>query len=328
MALAISFEDATVKQLRHDGNKEGVVGGATVTPFFGSRHTRQQPSGLGSHNSEDVEIPDATLTQFDPGKISRPHFHLNDQFQVVVDGKGTLGRHDLTPYSVHFSRAYTPYGPLVSDCRCGMTLFILRAHPDPGSQRLPQERAQLLNVRDREPWQITRSFTLPSLASDAHGGGVELRPIADMQDPHHLAVYTLRMKPDTTTLAPDPSHGDGQYLIVLKGSLLHSDKEHPARALVFVRPEEGQFAVNAGHEGLDALVLNYPVPRTCATSRSKHRITESKTWQCSLCSFVYDEEAGLPDDGIAPGTRWEDLPKTWNCPDCSAPRDDFHVIEH
>ena len=39
---------------------------------------------------------------------------------------------------------------------------------------------------------------------------------------------------------------------------------------------------------------------------------------CVVCGFIYEEEFGLPEDGIAPGTRWEDIPDTWQCPDCFA----------
>ena len=42
-----------------------------------------------------------------------------------------------------------------------------------------------------------------------------------------------------------------------------------------------------------------------------------------LCAFIYDEAAGMPDEGIAPGTRWADVPETWTCPDCSASKADF-----
>ncbi len=52
-----------------------------------------------------------------------------------------------------------------------------------------------------------------------------------------------------------------------------------------------------------------------------------KQWQCSLCGFVYDEKAGRPEDGISPGTRWEDVPPTWSCPDCSALKSDFGALD-
>ncbi len=50
-------------------------------------------------------------------------------------------------------------------------------------------------------------------------------------------------------------------------------------------------------------------------------------WMCVVCGYIYDEALGAPDDGIAPGTRWADVPETWTCPDCGATRDDFEMIE-
>jgi rubredoxin len=52
-----------------------------------------------------------------------------------------------------------------------------------------------------------------------------------------------------------------------------------------------------------------------------------KSWLCIICGWVYDEEAGSPEDGIAPGTRWEDVPDYWVCPDCGAGKEDFEMIE-
>ncbi len=51
-----------------------------------------------------------------------------------------------------------------------------------------------------------------------------------------------------------------------------------------------------------------------------------RTWMCVVCGFVYDEAAGLPEEGIAPGTRWEDVPDTWTCPDCGVTKDDFEMM--
>ncbi|WP_090208976.1 rubredoxin [Ectothiorhodospira magna] len=51
-----------------------------------------------------------------------------------------------------------------------------------------------------------------------------------------------------------------------------------------------------------------------------------KTYQCVICGFVYDEAKGLPDDGIAPGTPWEDVPEDWLCPECSADKSDFEEM--
>ncbi|HSC84354.1 MAG TPA: rubredoxin [Pseudomonas sp.] len=52
-----------------------------------------------------------------------------------------------------------------------------------------------------------------------------------------------------------------------------------------------------------------------------------KKWQCVICGFIYDEAQGLPEEGITPGTRWEDIPADWVCPDCGASKADFEMIE-
>ena len=44
---------------------------------------------------------------------------------------------------------------------------------------------------------------------------------------------------------------------------------------------------------------------------------------CTLCGYEYDEEAGLPEEGIPPGTKWEDIPDDFVCPACGAEKDMF-----
>ncbi|PRA26232.1 rubredoxin-NAD(+) reductase [Pseudomonas poae] len=52
-----------------------------------------------------------------------------------------------------------------------------------------------------------------------------------------------------------------------------------------------------------------------------------KKWLCIICGWIYDEALGWPDDGIAPGTRWEDIPEDWLCPECKVGKADFEMIE-
>ena len=54
--------------------------------------------------------------------------------------------------------------------------------------------------------------------------------------------------------------------------------------------------------------------------------SEAGQWVCVICGFVYDEAAGIPADGIAPGTRWEDVPEDWACPDCGAMKAEFEMV--
>ncbi len=48
-----------------------------------------------------------------------------------------------------------------------------------------------------------------------------------------------------------------------------------------------------------------------------------KKYVCTVCGYVYDEAAGIPDSGIAPGTKWEDIPDDWTCPLCGATKGEF-----
>lgn len=52
-----------------------------------------------------------------------------------------------------------------------------------------------------------------------------------------------------------------------------------------------------------------------------------KVYMCVICGFLYEEEKGLPEHGIPPGTLWQDVPETWTCPDCGAGKDEFEMIE-
>ena len=48
-------------------------------------------------------------------------------------------------------------------------------------------------------------------------------------------------------------------------------------------------------------------------------------YECGVCGYVYDEDAGDPDNGVEPGTAWEDVPDTWVCPICGATKDQFNA---
>lgn len=306
MPLAVALQDVKGNQQRRD-----LEGGAL-------RRTSFIESGK--------DAPQAFMVQYDPNRVSRAHFHEVDQFQIVIDGKGKIGRHELRPYCVHFARAHTPYGPLVADGE-GMTFLTLRRRLDLGAQRLPESKAHLEQVPNRRPWQITQPVTFGAEPQTTTHSGVLVEPISGVKDDEGLAGYTVSMQSGATAYAPDPSRGDGQYVVVLEGSLLHGGKEYKSITVVSVEPHEGPFEIRAGAQGLKGLVLTFPRNAGKQSAAAESPDSGLKTWQCVLCAFVYDEEAGLPEDGIAAGTRWQDVPETWTCPDCAASKSDFQMIE-
>lgn len=49
-------------------------------------------------------------------------------------------------------------------------------------------------------------------------------------------------------------------------------------------------------------------------------------YECTVCGYVYNEAEGHPDAGIAPGTKWEDIPDDFVCPVCGVSKDMFEKI--
>ena len=290
-----------------------------------NRVERPLPRGLGwrtnflthPEGTDVTEEPMGFLVEGNHERVIRPHFHENDQFQVVVAGGGVLGKHKLSVHAVHFSRAYTPYGPINFGAE-GLSFLTLRARKDPGAQYIPEARDKLTAVENRKPWQITEApdFT--------RTGDISLKPFSQIRDERGLAAYSLSLAPNATVTAPDPAQSGGQHIIVTKGSLSYQGRAYNAVTIAFVKPHEGAWQITAGAEGLEALVLNYPrriavAANDAVAAKSPHQ----RVWQCALCSFTYDEAKGMPDDGVPAGTRWEDVPETWTCPDCSASKSDF-----
>lgn len=52
-----------------------------------------------------------------------------------------------------------------------------------------------------------------------------------------------------------------------------------------------------------------------------------RKYVCNDCDHIYDEAKGDPESDIPPGTRWDDLPDDWTCPECGAPREEFELLE-
>ena len=63
----------------------------------------------------------------------------------------------------------------------------------------------------------------------------------------------------------------------------------------------------------------------CAKKTSKENFIMK--YVCDVCGWEYDEEKGYPEGGIAPGTKWKDIPDDFECPLCSVGKDQFSVAE-
>ncbi|MFC1899247.1 rubredoxin [Chloroflexota bacterium] len=50
-------------------------------------------------------------------------------------------------------------------------------------------------------------------------------------------------------------------------------------------------------------------------------------YKCMVCGYIYDPEVGDPDNGVAAGTSFENLPDDWVCPNCGVPKTDFEKMD-
>ncbi|QGZ63900.1 rubredoxin [Paraburkholderia acidisoli] len=101
-------------------------------------------------------------------------------------------------------------------------------------------------------------------------------------------------------------------LDTLQTKLAARDSTAPPLVVALDTPPRGTEAAPAG---------------TIAASAPAGTGTGFKSWVCVICGWVYDEEAGAPDDGLAPGTRWADVPDDWRCPLCDVGKEDFALVE-
>lgn len=51
-----------------------------------------------------------------------------------------------------------------------------------------------------------------------------------------------------------------------------------------------------------------------------------KKWKCSICGYIYDPSIGDPDNGVKPGTAFEEISEDWACPACGATKDMFEPV--
>lgn len=58
-----------------------------------------------------------------------------------------------------------------------------------------------------------------------------------------------------------------------------------------------------------------------------NEVAQHARWVCQVCNWVYDEAAGAPEHGIAPGTAFTDIPEDWYCPECGVTKADFELLE-
>lgn len=215
-----------------------------TTTFVGTNWMTRNDPGAPPLPEPGALYPMAFLVEQPPGSVVQAHYHQADQFQVVVAGGGSLGRHKVRPITVHYTNAHTPYGPIAAGEE-GIHYFTLRNGYDPGARYMPASAKELKAVKGRDPWQTTTEPVAPG----AEGGEALLAPRED-----GLAAWRHRLAPGAVLRGPDPARGRGQFWLVVEGSL----DGMPPLSLLFLGPEEEALQARAGAEGAEVVVMQYP----------------------------------------------------------------------
>lgn len=209
-------------------------------------------NGLITSPAQDALGPQAFLVEQDPSTIIEPHFHLQNEFQVVVEGNGFLGRHVVEPVRVHYAGAHTGYGPITAGSR-GLSYFTLRARMDPGAQFLPGARHKMQKGQKRH---LLGQAHTPSSVAGLVTAQTEQLELWEPQ-PDGIGAWALRAGRNATAAMPG-SHGASRYLLIIGGVLVLNGERLPRFATAFVPPQENPM-LRAGTEGMELLVLQFPI---------------------------------------------------------------------
>ena len=71
----------------------------------------------------------------------------------------------------------------------------------------------------------------------------------------------------------------------------------------------------------------YHIMKRKSLIKNKKGDEEMDKYVCVVCGYIYDPAVGDPDNGIAPGISFDDLPEEWVCPVCGAPQNEFDLAE-
>jgi len=213
------------------------------------------------------EVPQLLLVQQEvPGSQILPHFHGIDQFQVFMDGNGRLGNHAIAPISIHYTNAWTGYGPIVAGEK-GMSYYVMRPGFDSlGSQYVHVPESRQYIKRGPKRFLLAENISRKSKEDLRRLSGIEIERAIDVGAEDKDAgvfAHVVSIAPTSSFTGSDPRLGGGQVMLVLEGSLTYEGKQMGERAAIAITSEEDPVTVSSGAEGVQILYLQYALrPKT------------------------------------------------------------------
>jgi hypothetical protein len=200
--------------------------------------------------SNPGQRPNAFFVEQPPSLTLATHFHAANQFQVFVHGSGRLGKHEIAPVTVHYTNAFSPYGP-INSLADGLCYFTFRDDYDPGARFLPEAIVELQKTKRR--YATSKPLDAPKDRPITTEQRIDMIPLAEdgmgaiRVDAPNKATMLTRM---------DPAHND-RFILVLTGEIDCGDTVIGPRDCIFLARDEAPL-VTARDGGASLLLLQFP----------------------------------------------------------------------
>lgn len=222
-----------------------------LSPYVGTAPTRGRYEP--GNEANDDGMPQGFLVEQPSGAVTPPHFHDHEQFQVIVDGGGFMGKKAATPLSVHYAGGHTPYGPITAGDD-GIFYFTLRSRWDAGAKYMPASRDKLKPVKRKH--RLAGDIDVPL--------GDDLRALRDVNRAEVMApledgtcAYVYSMGAGQSAILETPVNAGGQYAIVTAGTLMEEGRELPRLSGLYRFRDEAAMTVTAGEAGAAVLLMQF-----------------------------------------------------------------------
>ena len=224
----------------------------TLSGYVGAAPTRGKY--VAGNEVNDNGLPQGFLVWQPPGSVTLPHFHETNQFQVFVEGHGSMGKHAAQPLTVQYANGHTPYGPITAG-PSGVRYFTLRQRWDPGAKYMPGARDKLTKGNQRTRVKAGIAVTEADRRDLLNAPEVEtiFEPEAD-----GMAAWIYRFGSGQSVASPAAVATGGQYLVVADGELELNGQAYEKWSTAFVTQDENPPLLRSGSVGLDLLILQFP----------------------------------------------------------------------
>jgi hypothetical protein len=239
----------------------------TVTEAFNNRRERpirSAPGVSGGHifrsdlipetGDAESDAPNCKLIEQQPHGVLQSHFHIVDQFQIMVAGEGLLGKHQVAPYTVHFAAKHTGYGPITAGEQ-GLHYMVFRLGKDAGAGYLPEQRGDMKDLPRRHVMGSPVSC-LNDVKRTALTSTVEHQAIAMQNDGLFATIYQAPAQ--QSIVGPAPTSGRGQFIYIASGTAQLDNQTHEAGTAIFIASNDPAACLTTGKSGAEILVMQFP----------------------------------------------------------------------